>query len=78
MANSTWQRPADLAHIVLPIVIVGIACWLTFRLALRANQIINPGRLDLMERIAGFILSAMAVEMIAAGLRELFLMPVST
>jgi multiple antibiotic resistance protein len=77
MANSTWQRPVDLVHIVLPIVIVVIACWLTFRLALRAKQIINTGRLDLMERIAGFILSAMAVEMIAVGLRELFLLPVS-
>lgn len=77
MANSTWQRPADLIHIILPIVIVGIACWLTFHFSLHAKRIIKGNNLDLMERIAGFILATMAVEMMADGLRTLFSIPVS-
>ena len=77
MANSTWHRPSDLLHIILPIVVVGFACWATFHIALHAKHIISGSRLDLMERIAGFILSTMAVEMIAVGLRELFFISVN-
>jgi multiple antibiotic resistance protein len=77
MANSTWQRPSDLIHIVLPIVIVGVACWLIFHFSLHAKRIVKGNNLDLMERIAGFILATMAVEMMADGLRALFNIPVS-
>lgn len=72
MANSAWERPQDLVHIVVPILAVGIGCWMSFRLACRAEVQIRRSTLDLVERVGGFILSAMAVEMMAAGLRGLF------
>ena len=72
MANSTWQGYMDLVHVVLPILIVGMFCWLTFRLACSAERQIRQSTLNLVERIGGFILAAIAVEMIATGLRGLF------
>ena len=77
MANSSLHRQADLIHVILPIVVIGISCWLTFHAAAKARSRIRQSTLDVIERIAGFILAAMSIEMIATGLRELFpiLMP---
>ena len=72
MGNGAWHTYADLIHVVLPIVIVGLACWITFHLACRAGREIRQATLDIVERVGGFILSAMAVEMMATGLRGLF------
>ncbi|HEX8989637.1 MAG TPA: MarC family protein [Rhodocyclaceae bacterium] len=72
MANSAWNRALDLVHVVAPILIVGLGCWLSFRIACRAEVEIRRATLDLVERVGGFILAAMAVEMMAAGLRGLF------
>ena len=72
MANSAWHSYEDLIHVVLPILIVGFFCWLTFRLACRAERQIRRSTLDLVERVGGFILAAIAVEMMATGLRSLF------
>jgi len=72
MANSAWQGYMDLVHVVVPILIVGMFCWLTFRLACSAERQIRQSTLNLVERIGGFILAAIAVEMIATGLRQLF------
>lgn len=72
MAQSEWNSYSDLVHIVLPILIVGFICWLTFRIAYKAERKIRKSTLDLVERVGGFILAAIAVEMIATGLRGLF------
>lgn len=72
MGNSDWHGYADLIHVVLPILIVGIACWITFRTACHAGKKIRQSTLDIVERVSGFILSAMAIEMVATGLRGLF------
>jgi multiple antibiotic resistance protein len=72
MGNSAWREAADLIHIVLPILIVGLGCWVSFRLACRAEMQIRRATLDVVERVGGFILAAMAVEMMATGLRGLF------
>jgi len=72
MANSAWQTYTDLVHVVLPILIVGFSCWLTFRIACGAERQIRKSTLDLVERVGGFILAAIAVEMMATGLRGLF------
>ena len=72
MANSVWDTPMDLLSVILPIVLVGLACWLTFRAASRAEREIRRSTLDLVERVGGFILAAIAVEMMATGLRNLF------
>lgn len=72
MGNSAWGTYADLIHVVAPILIIGGICWMTFHLASQAETRIRQSTLDVIERIGGFILAAMAVEMMAAGLRGLF------
>jgi len=72
MGNSTWHTYTDLIHVVVPILIVGMACWITFHMACQAENNIRQSTLDVIERVGGFILAAMAVEMMAAGLRGLF------
>lgn len=72
MANSVWHTADDLVHIILPILLVGAACWFVFRSATLAGKAARKTTLNLVERIGGFILAAMAVEMIASGLRGLF------
>ncbi len=72
MGNSAWQSYPELIHVVAPILIVGVACWITFRLACEAERTIRQSTLDVVERVGGFILAAMAIEMMAAGLRGLF------
>ncbi len=72
MANSAWRSYLDLIHVVAPILIVGLACWITFHSASHAEKKIRKSTLDVVERIGGFILAAMAVEMMAAGLCGLF------
>jgi len=72
MGNSEWHQYADLIHVVAPILIVGIACWITYRMACHPGMAIRQSTLDIVERVGGFILAAMAVEMIATGLRSLF------
>lgn len=72
MGNSEWHDYADLIHVVVPILIVGAACWITFYTACHRGEKIRQSTLDIVERVGGFILAAMAVEMIATGLRSLF------
>lgn len=72
MANSSWHSYVDLVHIVVPILVVGGACWMVFHSAGQAGRSLRRDTLNLVERIGGFILAAMAIEMMAAGLRDLF------
>lgn len=72
MGNSEWTRPDDMIHILLPILAVGIACWITFHVASQAGRVIRESTLDIVERVGGFVLAAMAAEMMATGLRSLF------
>ncbi len=78
MGNGTWNSSADLIHIVLPTIAVGIACWFTFHMASQADKKIQQSTLDVVQRIGGFILAAIAIEMIAIGLRGLFPILVTT
>ena len=72
MGNSPLKQQWDLIHVIAPIVAVGLACWITFAMAARAQQRIRQSSLDVVEKIGGFILSAIAIEMIATGLRSVF------
>jgi multiple antibiotic resistance protein len=72
MGNSAWHTSADLIHVVVPILLVGIACWVTFYMASQAEKKIRQSTLDVVQRVGGFILAAIAVEMMATGLRGLF------
>ena len=72
MGNGDWHSSIELVHIVLPILLVGLGCWATFHMSCRAERQIRPAVLDVVERVAGFVLAAIAIEMMATGLRGLF------
>lgn len=72
MGNSVWRLEWELVHIVVPILAVGAGCWFTFRLAAKAQRGIRKSSLEVVEKVSGFILSAIAIEMVATGLRGLF------
>ncbi len=72
MGNNVWHRTVDLIHVILPIVLVGLSCWVSFWVASNTPRQIRQSTLDMVERIGGFILAAMAIEMMASGLRRLF------
>lgn len=72
MGTSEWHHYADLIHIIVPILVVGLGCWIIFHLACHSGSAIRQSTLDIVGRVGGFILAAMAVEMMAAGLRSLF------
>jgi multiple antibiotic resistance protein len=72
MGNSAWQTYDELIHVVAPILIGGIVCWITFYMASQAEKKIQQSTMDVVQRVGGFILAAIAVEMMATGLRALF------
>lgn len=72
MGGSVLKQEWDLVHVVVPILIVGSACWLTFHLAATGQRSIRKSSLDVVEKVGGFLLSAIAIEMIATGLRGVF------
>ncbi|MEI7614391.1 MAG: MarC family protein, partial [Betaproteobacteria bacterium] len=45
MSNGSWQTELDLVHIVLPILLVGASCWITFHLAATAQRKIRQSLL---------------------------------
>ena len=72
MATSRLDGPADLIHIVGSPLIAATVTWVVMEVAARTGQLFSKDALEVMERVAGFLLAAIAVEMMAAGLRGLF------
>lgn len=72
MSHSVVTELDDIVSISLPILIVGAFCWATFHISCKAEKAVRKETLDLVERIGGFLLAAIAVEMMATGLRDLF------
>lgn len=54
------------------IVLVALGCWFVFRHAERVGRAIGPIGLNVIVRLFGLILAAIAIETIAAGLKMLF------
>jgi multiple antibiotic resistance protein len=72
IGSNHWAGVADLPTLLIPPVIVGLITWLTFGTAARAGKVLSATALDLIEKVGGFLLAAMAVELIATGLRSMF------
>lgn len=72
MATSNFSQAWDLVHIVLPPVLVGILTWVVFSVASKSQQLFSSNALSVLERVAGFLLAAIAVEMMATGLKGMF------
>jgi multiple antibiotic resistance protein len=72
MATSQVEQAWDLVHIVVSPLIAALVTWVVLEVAARTGQLFSRDALELLERVAGFLLAAIAVEMMAAGLRALF------
>jgi multiple antibiotic resistance protein len=72
IANGHWTSGPDLLSMLLPPFVVGTVTWLTFGTSARADRAVNATSLDLIEKVGGFLLAAMAVEMVGTGLKAMF------
>lgn len=72
ITESDWSSWHWVLLGTLPILLVGLSTWLVFRAATRLGPRIDAGVLDLIERLGGFLLLAMAINLMAVGLRGLF------
>lgn len=72
MASSSLQQVGDLLHIVTPALVVGSATWAVFAFANKAGAWVTASTANVVERISGFLLAAISVEMVASGLKALF------
>jgi multiple antibiotic resistance protein len=61
-----------LLWVVLVLLLVSLLLWLVLRLATPIGKALGPIGLNILNRLFGLILSAIAVEIMANGLRELF------
>jgi multiple antibiotic resistance protein len=57
--------PADYVSIALGIIAVMIAVWLTLRYSGAIVRVLRPGGIEVLTRIAGLLLAAIAVQLIA-------------
>ena len=72
MSHGPLQQPADVALVLLPCLAIGVITWATFYSAVRTLQWLTPAKLNVIERLTGFLLAGLAVDMMATGLKQLF------
>jgi len=72
MTHGPMNSPNDYLEILLPPVLIGVSVWLTFFIALRSQRWMSPVATNVFERIAGFLLAGIAIDMIASGVKLLF------
>lgn len=72
MATSHFRAPVDLVHIIVPPVAVGLLTWGVLEFAAKTRKLFSPNALAVLERLAGFLLAAIAIEMMGAGIRAMF------
>ncbi len=62
----------ELGVLVLYGVVIGVAVWAAFSLSGRIARVLGSTGINVMTRLMGLILAAMAVELLADGLHQLF------
>jgi multiple antibiotic resistance protein len=74
MILSAQQQPTFLGHLslVIPVLLVSIIIWLVLKLSDNITQRLGIIGINIITRLMGLILAAMAVEFIAHGLLGLF------
>jgi multiple antibiotic resistance protein len=69
------QRGSGFTHlfaVLASIAAVAFACWLLLRFAETIGRALGPIGLNVVSRLLGLLLSAVAVEMMASGVKQLF------
>lgn len=72
---ASGAAPGDLLHqsaLLIPIVLVGVSVWLSFRLAPMIARKMGATGIHVVTRLMGLIIAAISIEMIATGLGQLF------
>ncbi len=72
MATSEFHQAADLLHIVLPPLVAALVTWAVLEFAARTQKLFSDAALNVLERVGGFLLAAIAMEMMATGVKGLF------
>lgn len=72
MATSEFRQVADLLHIVLPPLVAALVTWGVLEFAARTQKLFSDAALNVLERVGGFLLAAIAMEMMATGVKGLF------
>ncbi len=72
---ASGAAPGDLLHqaaLLIPIVLVGLSVWLSFRLGPIIAHRMGATGIHVVTRLMGLIIAAISIEMIARGLGQLF------
>lgn len=72
MANAHVSAPAGWLAVLMPPLIVGALTTAVFVLALRLRRHLSEVAMGVVEKLVGFLLAALSIELIAAGLKALF------
>jgi multiple antibiotic resistance protein len=71
-ANAASGNLVYQAALLIPIVLVGLSVWLSFRLAPVIARKLGATGIHVITRLMGLIIAAISIEMIASGLGNLF------
>ncbi|HWM87903.1 MAG TPA: MarC family protein, partial [Kofleriaceae bacterium] len=71
MSRADWQ-PLRTAAVFIAILISCVAAWLFMRSAVLAERFLNRTTLNVIGRVMGLLLAAIAVEFVIGGIRDLF------
>ena len=72
ISHGSALHAAELPLLVIPGVVVGVITWATFHFAARTQHWLTPAKLNVIERLTGFLLAGIAIDMMALGLKQLF------
>ena len=72
MSHGPLLQSWDYVLVIIPSLVIGAITWLTFHFAVNMLDWLTPAKLNVIERLAGFLLAGLAIDMMAAGLQELF------
>ena len=69
--TSRARTPLQTASVIAAIVLTSLLCWLLLRMASRAQRLATATTVRVIERVMGLVLTAVAVEFVFSGLRDL-------
>jgi multiple antibiotic resistance protein len=73
MSGETWGKPGQFAGFLLVVAAVLIVCWLLMLAAPRLMKVLGVTGANVMSRLSGVVLAALAVQFIIDGIRGSFL-----
>ena len=72
MVTSSLGTSAEVGIVVIPSLICGLITWGVFASSQRASGFMTPSMRGIVERLSGFLLAGLAVDLIATGMLGLF------